>query len=219
MELAMFTLRHDDKVFETVVKSITVPVMDNLLLAELPSYPLFHNVAMFVDALTFNSNLSVAISNYRPLAMGIDLSEQWITETPESLVMDIAKSFGFVLSMAPVNGTFESGFTFEHSVNTGNCSRFSKPLVMFRAETNGDCGFATTIDRACDFFQDVPPCQCVFTLYHETAHNVKRASSKHRVNSGKPLTDNAEGNPEPSQKYTSGRCRDYRRGKVPLMTG
>ena len=27
------------------------------------------------------------------------------------------------------------------------------------------------------------------------------------------------GNPEPSHRYTDGRCRDYRRGLVPLMTG
>lgn len=40
-----------------------------------------------------------------------------------------------------------------------------------------------------------------------------------RMNSGKPETDNAVGNPEPSQEYTLGRCRDYRKGLVPLITG
>ena len=32
-------------------------------------------------------------------------------------------------------------------------------------------------------------------------------------------TRSSAGNPEPSQRYTVGRCRDYLRGKVPLITG
>lgn len=34
-----------------------------------------------------------------------------------------------------------------------------------------------------------------------------------------PLTDNAEGNQQPSRGYTHGRFRDYRRGQVLLITG
>jgi hypothetical protein len=38
------------------------------------------------------------------------------------------------------------------------------------------------------------------------------------VNSGEILTGNAEGNPEPSLRYIVGRCRDYWRSKVSLIT-
>jgi hypothetical protein len=33
------------------------------------------------------------------------------------------------------------------------------------------------------------------------------------------LTGEADGNPEPSRRYTAGRCRDYLRASVLLMTG
>jgi hypothetical protein len=46
----------------------------------------------------------------------------------------------------------------------------------------------------------------------------KRIDNEKRVNSVEPLTDNAEGNTEPSPRYISGRCNDYWRGKVLLMT-
>jgi hypothetical protein len=39
------------------------------------------------------------------------------------------------------------------------------------------------------------------------------------MNSGKPKGGSADGNPEPSQRYTAGRCRDYLRAAAPLMTG
>lgn len=42
---------------------------------------------------------------------------------------------------------------------------------------------------------------------------------ENRVNSGNPATGDAVGNPEPSRRYTGGRCRDYRRGGAPLITG
>ena len=49
--------------------------------------------------------------------------------------------------------------------------------------------------------------------------NIKQEiNTKLWMNSGNTLTDNAEGNPEPSRKYTFGRCRDYWRGKVLLIT-
>src|SRR5690606_20966129 len=38
------------------------------------------------------------------------------------------------------------------------------------------------------------------------------------MNSGNP-SGSADGNPEPSRRYTAGRCRDYLRAAVPLMTG
>src|SRR5690349_10195689 len=38
------------------------------------------------------------------------------------------------------------------------------------------------------------------------------------MNSGKP-SGTSHGNPEPSRRYTGGRCRDYLRARVPLMTG
>ena len=38
------------------------------------------------------------------------------------------------------------------------------------------------------------------------------------MNSGKPNGGSVDGNPEPSQRYTVGRCRDYLRAAVPLMT-
>jgi hypothetical protein len=37
-------------------------------------------------------------------------------------------------------------------------------------------------------------------------------------NSGKPSSV-ADGNPEPSRRYTAGRCRDYLGAGAPLMTG
>lgn len=40
-----------------------------------------------------------------------------------------------------------------------------------------------------------------------------------RVNSGNAKSSNGQANPEPSQGYILGRCRDYRRGKALLITG
>ena len=48
---------------------------------------------------------------------------------------------------------------------------------------------------------------------------VKRNGGANGVNSGKPKSAQGYGNPEPSREYTPGRCRDYRRGKAPLITG
>ena len=42
---------------------------------------------------------------------------------------------------------------------------------------------------------------------------------KNRVNSGNATVSNGYANPEPSRKYTSERCRDYRRGSDLLITG
>jgi len=39
------------------------------------------------------------------------------------------------------------------------------------------------------------------------------------MNSGKPAERSFHGNPEPSRRYTGGRCRDYLRARAPLMTG
>ena len=39
------------------------------------------------------------------------------------------------------------------------------------------------------------------------------------MNSGNPSGRATDGNPEPSRRYTAGRCRDYLRATVPLMTG
>ena len=39
------------------------------------------------------------------------------------------------------------------------------------------------------------------------------------TNSGKPSEDRFHGNPEPSRRYTGGRCRDYLRARAPLITG
>src|SRR3984885_3545730 len=36
------------------------------------------------------------------------------------------------------------------------------------------------------------------------------------MNSGKPYGDGADGNPEPSRRYTPGRCRDYLSASVAL---
>lgn len=46
-----------------------------------------------------------------------------------------------------------------------------------------------------------------------------KAILKHRVNSGNAKASNGHVNPEPSQEYTLGRCRDYRRGQALLITG
>ena len=43
--------------------------------------------------------------------------------------------------------------------------------------------------------------------------------NENRVNSGNPKLREQYGNPEPSQQYTAGRCRDYRRGTGLLITG
>jgi hypothetical protein len=45
---------------------------------------------------------------------------------------------------------------------------------------------------------------------------------KERTGSGRiqgNLTGMADGNPEPSRRYTAGRCRDYLRASAPLITG
>jgi hypothetical protein len=39
------------------------------------------------------------------------------------------------------------------------------------------------------------------------------------MNSGKPSGVGFHGNPEPSRRYTGGRCRDYLRARAPLITG
>jgi len=41
---------------------------------------------------------------------------------------------------------------------------------------------------------------------------------KNRVNSGNAKTSNGQANPEPSQEYILGRCRDYWRGSALLIT-
>jgi len=47
-----------------------------------------------------------------------------------------------------------------------------------------------------------------------------RTVLNNRVNSGNAKSMNYRyANPEPSQGYTLGRCRDYRRGKALLITG
>lgn len=55
-------------------------------------------------------------------------------------------------------------------------------------------------------------------LFHTDTNPMSRGLKENRMNSGKPVTDNAVGNPEPSPRYTLGRCRDYWRGLAPLIT-
>lgn len=85
----------------------------------------------------------------------------------------------------------------------------------------------TTISRLCSLdgnatFSINQSCEVRF-VHPETkdstnGHKLQEFFIANRVNSGNPLTGNAEGNPEPSQGYILGRCRDYWRGLVLLIT-
>lgn len=142
------------------------------------------------------------------------------------------------VSINMVNKFFGSKFSSEFSFH--NSSVLQDNLIIF---TNNlislcaDCALAM-----CSFFSEVRVSISVPAKIMSIAHStfvcfslaIKAMSHKvmyiidtyfcqegilnNRMNSGKPVTGYAVGNPEPSRGYTLGRCRDYWRGLVPLIT-
>ena len=77
-------------------------------------------------------------------------------------------------------------------------------LVCYLLEFGSHCGPVAQLVRAGDSSNR---CVCV------ERHKVERDEFRETV------AASADGNPEPSRRYTAGRCRDYLRTSVFLITG
>ena len=205
------------KVVDGIIETVSVDMMDHLILLETPPQVLFHDKSVFGNAATIDGDLPISITVDRSIPMGIDLSEQGISEFLKPEIVEITKAIGFISSSTSRNSANKIGFALCQSHSDVGISIFSGTLKMLTTHIPTS-GWKRTVGNGADFsgFHDIPP-KC--ELYAEIAQNVKGICDENRVNSGKPLTGYAEGNPEPSRECTLGRCRDYRRGLVPLITG
>jgi len=209
----------EHKIFDGIVKAVSVDMMDNFGSSQFAAEALLHYKPVLVDAATIGkSNFSIPIGINGSLPVQVSFNNVGISETLKPLIVDIAKPLGLVGLVAARNSASKSSFSLSLPMPYIGISELSSSLEMFGTHSPTPGIIGTTLNRT--FFNGhlLPPCLSV-SLFHKITQNNKRCNGKHRVNSGKPLTGNAEGNPEPSQKYTSGRCRDYRRGKALLITG
>lgn len=206
------------KVVDGIVKSVPINMVDNLRLSELPTYVLLHDMPVLKDSGTIREgDFPVTIRDNSTFSVEVPCGDVGISESLESLIVDVTEPFGFMGEVAPFNGTDEIGFSLGLSLFDVGISMFPGPLEVHGTHSPASGRFAATSNAAFCGHSVPPSIRC--DLFFEIAHLLEKRNGKHRVNSGNPKFSQEYGNPEPSRKYTFGRCRDYRRDRVPLITG
>jgi len=182
---------HNRKILNRVVEFVSINMVDNLAAFEFPSKVKLHNVPMLKHAFPIDRyDLVTVIPDVAlPFSVSSLFSEKWISVPLVSEVVGVAEALAQDFFGAAFNTAKGMG---------GMLDKFSGCFVSNRSF------------HALSSLQYSLP---------QTNMDCKRNGGANRVNSGEPLTGGAEGNPEPSREYTPGRCNDYRRGAVPLMTG
>jgi hypothetical protein len=206
MKMRMRTPGNKLKIRKFIIQLVAINMMNQLLGRQLSAQVLFHYMTMFQDKFSVNCNNPITLCGNSSFTASSPLSKMGIAISVPSQIVAITHSpfFGWLLAIQT------------------NLLRKRKRMVAFTGTKLTSSSFDP---RRFDmelfpavlaiFYHGSPPEKQYMT---DTSH-VSRGKRENRMNSGKPVTDNAVGNPEPSPWYTKGRCRDHRRGLAPLITG
>jgi hypothetical protein len=189
MALNMGSPGMDSKIFDGIVKFVPIQMMDNFTGLQNPSQVHFESMPMFKFKRAINFDIPIPVLSQESQTFAVG----------EFLAKDR-------IAVSP------------------------ESLIMLAAKTETKNGRIATLNDTKVGGSMLNEFSCFVSLH--SVHNVpsfltsitqiktdsKRDNGANRVNSGEALTGAAEGNPEPSQEYTLGRCNDYWRGKAPLIT-
>lgn len=189
MFMGMFGAKKNFKVRYCIVELVAVFVVNNLSFANGPSKISLHDSPMFKDLISINRNHPVPVID-SPFSVGSSLAEKRITMISQPGVMHRAESFASDSLSAFLNA--------------------AKVGLSVLGKSSGCRVFDHSIHRNSSLACSLSRLQM----------DVKKNRSAKRVNSVEALVGcGPMGNTEPSLEYILGRCNDYRRGSVLLITG
>jgi hypothetical protein len=179
------------KVLKRVVELVSVYVVDNLVRAKSSAEMFFHNVTMLKSRAAFG--LYDFVTMIPDVAVPFSVSSLF---SEKRIAISLKPKPVLVAEAVP-------------------SYRLATPFNF--AKIRGIMFLETAAHRV--FNHSVHCLSSITTSLLQTLMVVNRNDGSQRVNSGEAPTGNAVGNPEPSRRYTAGRCNDYRSGLVHLMTG
>jgi hypothetical protein len=184
------------KVGNIVIQLVAILVVNNLVFAEPSAEMQFHNVPVLVNPAAINLDFTVSVADEKfSFTISEFFSGKGITVTHKALMVHTAQA-----------ATADTAVAAIYCADIG--------LVVFY-ESSGHIVF----NHSAHWLPSIDTCNVYGNSIQLIVMGVNRDDGANRVNSGELPPGGAEDNPEPSQKYTSGRCNDYRRGLVPLITG
>ena len=182
---------NDLQIFDGVVEFVPVKMVDNFVSFQLPTEVALHNVTVFKNTLSIDGDEAVSLSADSALPVRSLLPGVRVSMLSEALEMGRAEP------------------------QTGDAAITSNNGAAVWHRVASEPSFTVSLDS----IHRLSSLLKVGVSILQNTTGRKWNDGAKRVNSGNPLTGGAEGNPEPSRGYTPGRCRDYRRGPVPLITG
>ena len=186
----MILPRDEPQIFDGIVQFVAVDMMDQFVTAEHPAQMTGHDVPVFKHARPVDGDVAVAIQANAAFAVRCFRLPGRIAMTHQAQVVGVTQPTPAHGPIAALQGAVIGRVVRDKSTRG----------MVFSHAVHGSSSLAQyTIDA-----NGIVPSGALVIK---------------RVNSGEPRPGHAEGNPEPSRACTLGRCNDYRRGAVPLMTG
>jgi hypothetical protein len=187
----MMETHNEFKIVNGIIEFVAVAMMDEFIVGERTTQEIFHDKSMLIDSFTISPQ--DLIPRFCKIISDFTISPFFakvnVSISLEAEQMHIAKSMSSYSKRTPIN-----------LANIG--------LNMF-GEFSGYRVFNHPMHYLSSLITKMPQMQTV----------VKRNIRANWVKSVNPKSSKGYGNTEPSRGYIPGRCNDYRRGLVPLITG
>src|SRR5574343_135844 len=193
MEFHMLASRDPNQIAKFIIHLVSVKMMNDLVRSEWPSQDLFCKVAVNGDSSSVDGNGRISLSPDSSFSIGSFFPKVRIAIPCISKIVHIAETISSHRFLAAFDRT---------KIGIGMLLKFS--VLPFNHAFH--LLSSLTLSRS--------------VVYDNTTE--KKGQEERCAKAGEfRETPNAlgEGNPEPSREYTLGRCRDYRRSRVSLITG